>query len=810
MKKQARQKLKEKQIDWEQVYTDKTLFLKEQFEDVVGPGSYFRFEGEANDGDKYYCIIGPAKVHDPRAKFFAGVRKLPATYSAGGKYFDSMDAAASYALETWGVPTPKSLKPYTSAQLYGISDKIKKWKAEREEKEDDKEETEESKKESQMKFNLKLLKTSMSQEADKITKEAMGYTNQRNREDYTWWNMDDLGRNPDADPQFAEALETEPTLRNAFNEAQIFQNKMTAYFAHQYGLNPRAIGQIYKMFFGYHPVYGAYYCSIGPYKGPKAEGENRFSYFTKRMRKKDVSDIQESINNALKKYIRKFADAYDLSVEDFDASDFSVKINAAQPFDPNRKNQKNEVLLKADDFASEDTQRELEALGMGALSEGANEEEASNNGIFADPTFSFNPKGQTKILEKLAEAGNYSNLLGRAIQTVGNEINASPDEVRRTMENNKDTLQRVVKIVNELYSELGDEAVAMGISEPPVNISKDPLLKIQGKSGQQIPSALSTSKQMTRKMEFQMLVAELMQGGLTDPQEILASLGTDTVPVEYIQKIVDGINAERFETNESGEVQEVKTIETILEEQSERYQGLKEQYGFKTLQDAFKMAAEYFSSRPVDGITKHKIFMDEGEGMVFDPPADIIEINSEDLQRLRENRGTLTEEEISAIVDDTEGMASAKEILEEIGVDPVESDNNLEEEVAEDIEEREEKFDQLPQDAEGDDYFEETDNNLDDVEVSPTTEEVPQPQQVKPQPQEPSLDNLIDSLEDDEDYEDDEFQFDLDSLDASSKNRTIVTKTLNNLINIADKMDSKGDYENAEKVHLIIKKYMGE
>ena len=136
----AKQKLIEKHISWHEKYTDKTAFLKRQFNDVVGSGSYFRFEGKSPEGDEYYCILGPAKVHAPRAKFFAGVRKLPATYSAGGKYFDSMDSAASYARETWGVPTPSELKPYTSAQLYGISQKVMDWKVENEkekEKEDD-------------------------------------------------------------------------------------------------------------------------------------------------------------------------------------------------------------------------------------------------------------------------------------------------------------------------------------------------------------------------------------------------------------------------------------------------------------------------------------------------------------------------------------------------------------------------------------------------------------------------------------------------------------------------------------------------
>lgn len=133
----AKEKLAEKNIDWIENYTDKSAFLKEQFEDIIGPGSYFRFEGKDMDSkSEYYCIIGPAGIHKPRAKFFAGVRKLPATYSAGGKYFDSLDGAAKYARDTWGVPTPKALKPYTSASLYGIAKKVEDWKEKREENPD--------------------------------------------------------------------------------------------------------------------------------------------------------------------------------------------------------------------------------------------------------------------------------------------------------------------------------------------------------------------------------------------------------------------------------------------------------------------------------------------------------------------------------------------------------------------------------------------------------------------------------------------------------------------------------------------------
>jgi hypothetical protein len=129
----AKEKLVEKHINWKETYTKKTQYLKDQFEDVVGKGSYFRFEGKnIESGDEYYCIIGPAKIRTPIAKFFAGVRKLPATYSAGGKYFDSLDGAANYAHETWGIPILKEMKPYTSSHLFGIASKVERWKRKRE------------------------------------------------------------------------------------------------------------------------------------------------------------------------------------------------------------------------------------------------------------------------------------------------------------------------------------------------------------------------------------------------------------------------------------------------------------------------------------------------------------------------------------------------------------------------------------------------------------------------------------------------------------------------------------------------------
>jgi len=263
MRKESKEKLVEKNIKWGEKYTDKTQFLKDQFEDVVGPGSYFRFEGQAPNGDGYYCIIGPAKVHAPRAKFFAGVRKLPATYSAGGKYFDSLDSAAKYAKETWGVPTPSSLKPYTSKQLHGLSQKVNDWKAKREKKEE-REEEREKKLES---FNI-----------DVIIKEAMGADALRYRVDYIWVPYEAIML--DEADDLKEFIADNPSFEGALQDIKDEKRKRYAYYKRKYGYGDAKEGQddelvdpagaaemrkIFKTYVGFSKHHGLHAIYVGPY-----------------------------------------------------------------------------------------------------------------------------------------------------------------------------------------------------------------------------------------------------------------------------------------------------------------------------------------------------------------------------------------------------------------------------------------------------------------------------------------------------------------------------------------------------------------
>ena len=335
MRKEAREKLVEKDIEWGQVYTDKTEFLKEMFSDVIGPGSYFRFEGtDSGSGDSYYCILGPAKIHKPRAKFFAGVRKLPATFSAGGKYFDSMDAAARYARETWGVPTPKELRPYTSSALYGIAKKTKSWKKQNEQKderirrkkEEDKDKGDEpdTKRESSRVriFNL-----------SNYHRYLFGMAKpQVYREQATWWNYSNIMKYKDIPiaelppevaqemNQWQQALQEEPTLLAVLAEAEEFRHGKQGVFdklRSLYNMDDEEIQKVFQTYIGYHPQYGSYITSVGPYLGAGMDKDNysdKFGYYVIKKSRTTMGDVMKQAWQAASKY--KNADVHFNKPED--------------------------------------------------------------------------------------------------------------------------------------------------------------------------------------------------------------------------------------------------------------------------------------------------------------------------------------------------------------------------------------------------------------------------------------------------------------------------------------------------------------
>lgn len=118
----GRRRLKERHIRWEEHYGEKSKDVKKHFEKIL-PGSYFRWEGfDHESGHPYYVVVGPSISKRYGKSFFAGVKKMPKdpkkkAYSPSGKYFPSLKAALSHAVEMWGIKFPQEAGNYQKNDL---------------------------------------------------------------------------------------------------------------------------------------------------------------------------------------------------------------------------------------------------------------------------------------------------------------------------------------------------------------------------------------------------------------------------------------------------------------------------------------------------------------------------------------------------------------------------------------------------------------------------------------------------------------------------------------------------------------------
>jgi len=124
----GRKRIKDRGIKWEEIYRERSKPLKEKFEQQVGPGSYYRWEGhDFTTNSIYYIVVGPSVQSNVGKMFFAGIKKIPIeeftkdpdtkTYSPYGEYFPTIKGALIYASQRWGTKVPRNQVPYTKESL---------------------------------------------------------------------------------------------------------------------------------------------------------------------------------------------------------------------------------------------------------------------------------------------------------------------------------------------------------------------------------------------------------------------------------------------------------------------------------------------------------------------------------------------------------------------------------------------------------------------------------------------------------------------------------------------------------------------
>ncbi|MCK9433816.1 MAG: hypothetical protein M0R32_03120 [Candidatus Cloacimonetes bacterium] len=305
--KTARKKLADKSVSWEEIYTPDTAYFKAMYDDILGKGSYFRFEGKDSEtGDWHMVVVAPAKMHDPQSKFFAGQRKLPSDYSASGEYFPDLKQALNHANNHWGITFPSDANlGLSSGDLKGIGDKADEWRSENK-KEDivakfDKKITDPKNDPRSASVNGKLIRCAMAEEKF------------RNRPASRYFDLDELDREMPAD--WDQVVEAWPNIVVELEYARSLRASLREMLMERYG-NRGADPEMHKMWLANCPEpsakkgkpYGSHIVSIGPYLGKKfSDGAaNTFSPFTQSLTVYNPEDIQRTLTKAINDYQEEF------------------------------------------------------------------------------------------------------------------------------------------------------------------------------------------------------------------------------------------------------------------------------------------------------------------------------------------------------------------------------------------------------------------------------------------------------------------------------------------------------------------------
>jgi hypothetical protein len=571
--------------------------------------------------------------------------------------------------------------------------------------------------------------------------EAMS-TPQRNRDVYRWWSYDQLRSSP---PESWNTWSSEaPSLNYVFSDLEHKIGAKVKATMDYYGVPEASAKQLVKGFLGYHPSYGAYICSIGPYYsegfwfGPAhrhAEADDKFNFYIIRRAIARPEEIGRTVAENIVKWQRAFG-------IEFEPEDMNLEVKRSPAFEISRQKQRDKEILQTinlnpENPAARSFYENSAVMGLGS-------------------SITLNSNGYVKMLRQLL--GPWFDETLRELEASGR----SSEEIMRQLYTDKALLKQVYTAAYKKWKEASarGEAVALGIQKCPKFL--DASLSVE--SGQQGFTEARPNLALERKLRFRSEVARALQSGMTDPVEIANALNNDpqravriernrrgrssgeqapqqtqvetiTVTPEEVSRHLDVINTQT----------QNKEIGLVVQDTIAAADGAKTGRGYDDMRTAFEMAALHFSALPVDPLTKS--VMGTPTHMTFDPPEDFVNYTRDDLLRLKAEKIARIEREQG------NPTASPEQIQREIaGEMPAAERTPAETEV------------------------------VTPSPVSEVAQNVPAPTE-EPSEETPSG-GLMSNLED------------------------MFATTVNNLIKIAAELDADNKDAEAEEVHKVIRKYM--
>lgn len=456
--------------------------------------------------------------------------------------------------------------------------------------------------------------------AQYLVREAMGYTRQENRDPYEWWDYEQLvgGGNE----QWNHWVSVDGSLSDVLDDCADFRHKTFRTLRAMYGMTDDQLKNIWKTYVGYHPAYGAYICSIGPYIGTKFVGEaqDKFAYFIIRKRKSSQDEVAESVA----KNIESYMEMYNVQLE---PGDIQLVVKApTTDFDPNKKKQKNKEvreIVTSMDPNDPVTQDFFQRAPI--VSEGSH--------------FGLNARGLEKVIRRM-----WGPLYERSLAEKARAEGISIEVARSRQLQDLGFLKSVYEGVQRAYQQAATSGAAalQGMSPPPRFLD----LSLPSKSGSVQFRTLPTNKLQARQLVLKQEILQLMSQGLNTPEEIRNRLNMEEsrvrksrlISLEDVQDRVGEIRqqiAQRKAANP--QVEDAALHQQMIGETASQSVALESERGFNDLKTAFDMAKLYFTNLPVDPKSKSKDMaaLKYAPTMAFDPPENFQNVTTEELRDIR-------------------------------------------------------------------------------------------------------------------------------------------------------------------------------
>lgn len=450
-----------------------------------------------------------------------------------------------------------------------------------------------------------------------LFKESMGSKWRVYRPEYQWFKVEEIlnGTNKD----WNELVQINPSLQYAVYEfSKVFLQKKMGEFRGRYQVPDEIIKQFFNVYVGYHPSFGLYLGSIGPYTGKKVEdSENRFAYFTHRLASTDSDNLRSFLNRFVTASFPKINEALGLHPKNkkekfldgdgkwngdwisqglwniLDETDFTINIQ-------HRTGEKKGSRWGSFPYKTLDLTEKYMRDNDISLAEQNGEPTPYAEVIGVGSAIELKPKGAIKLAVALADKMNHEEELKKIVESLALQKGITEDQIGNFLYNDQDFASQVCQEyskINPLVS----------------NLFSDRRMGAQREDSLKTPTAMLTRLEAQKEM----LVA-INEIGTDDPQAIADYMNSSRkfkgkakglLDASIVSTFLEELDPYREIRDESGNLVAEKKYSEILPEFLDTLSQAQELRGFKNMNQALKMFSLYVGGAvgKVDPKTKTKL-----------------------------------------------------------------------------------------------------------------------------------------------------------------------------------------------------------